>query len=112
MKATGDVPWAIQLGNEGGNGIAKLDGAAAARAFIKLDDAVGRVWNGTDRQNRPRIMGPDGGDPETYLPEFWNTLVQAKQERLLAAFSYHTYVLARWRCLESSLVPRVESPIK
>jgi hypothetical protein len=36
-------------------------------------------------------MGPDGGNPSNYLPEFWAHLRATKRERLLAAFSYHTY---------------------
>jgi hypothetical protein len=115
MKSTGAVPWAVQLGNEGGNGIAPLDGSTAAEAFIALDNAIARVWssnasgsavgkgtpNATSpaaaalmehaRQNRPIIMGPDGGNPSNYLPEFWAHLRATKRERLLAAFSYHTY---------------------
>ena len=90
MKATNAVPWAVQLGNEGGNGIAPLSGATSARAFMELDDAIRRVWKG-NTDSAPIIMGPDGGNPDGYLTDFWSTLRQAKRESLLAAFSYHTY---------------------
>ena len=109
MRSTGAVPWAVQLGNEGGNGIAPLNGTAAAEAFIALDDAIARVWGSEhgpanrtaspappertnyERQTRPLIMGPDGGNPTDYLPEFWAHLRASKRESLLAAFTYHTY---------------------
>ena len=63
MKTSKQVPWAVQLGNEGGNGIAPLSGAAAAAAFLALDDAIERVWGGPPSGGapKPRIMGPDGG---------------------------------------------------
>ena len=52
----------MQIGNEGGNGIAPLSGDKAARAFIQLDAVLKKVWSGADAaERRPLLMGPDGG---------------------------------------------------
>jgi hypothetical protein len=56
MHDTKQVPWAVQLGNEQGNGIAPWGGAATAQSFMRLDDIIKTIWPAGDG---PIIMGPD-----------------------------------------------------
>jgi hypothetical protein len=87
MKATAQVPWAVQLGNEQGNGIAPYDGVTTAHSFMRLDDMIRAIW---PSGGGPRVMGPDAGGGQ-YLRDFWDTLQRADRTRLLDAFTYHSY---------------------
>ena len=111
MKATDQVPWGVQLGNERGNSIGgSLSGASTAAYFIALDDAIKRVWPESEKDSRPVIMGPDGSpggstDNARYLQDFFGALKQAKRSEMLTAFTYHSYGVDHQSATNSGIGP-------